>query len=325
MAYQGAGGNRRARDPARGYPPRPVNLPKPVSPPRPVDPPRPVKKYPETGWLVPGQDEDILADGRPQPDDQPGGGGGRRGAGAGGGRRRRVVLAVLGLLIVVGGGAAGYKFLHKNQATNPATSGALRLPTSNPTAQSTFYSDKLGKWQHIGSRKQDPAPLTVAELYPPAFGLAGKQYLRAATSADQNCGQAVYGTDLQTEFQSGTCSQVVRATYVSGDQKIMGTIGVVNLSSVYWSQQAARQTSTAGEFVAPLAASRGITKNILNGTGLTFAEVKGHYLILMYVEFTSLKAPSGGAQTKQLTDFSQGMLDGTANIALSTRLISGKP
>ncbi|HLK00213.1 MAG TPA: hypothetical protein VKU39_09935 [Streptosporangiaceae bacterium] len=302
MAYQGAGGNREARDPARGYPPRPVT------------------KYPETGWLVPGQDEDVLTDGRSQPAT-----GGRRGGGRAGGRRRGVVLAVLGLLVVAGGGAAGYKFLHKNSATNPATSGALRLPTSNPTAQSTFYSDKLGKWQHIGSRKQDPAPLTVAELYPPAFGLAGKQYLRAATSADQNCGQAVYGTDLQTEFQSGTCSQVVRATYVSGDQKIMGTIGVVNLSSVYWSQQAARQTSTAGEFVAPLAASRGISKNILNGTGLTFAEVKGHYLILMYVEFTSLKAPSGGAQAKQLTDFSQGMLDGSANIALSTRLISGKP
>jgi hypothetical protein len=234
------------------------------------------------------------------------------------------VFVAAGLLVLAGVAAAGYKFLHKSPV-NPITSGALKLPSSNPTAQSSYYSAKLGKWQHIGSRKQDPALLTVSELYPPAFMLTGKQYQRTAVSMDQSCGLAVFGSQLQSAFQSGNCSQVVRATYLSGDRKIMGTIGVANLSSSYWSQQAAKATSVDGEFIAPLSAATGVTKNILNGTGLTFTVIKGHYLILMYVEFTSLKAPSGDAQKQELVDFSQGMLDGSANIALSTRMISGHP
>jgi hypothetical protein len=289
-----------------------------------------MRVYPETDWLVPGQD---IADSRETRQDRGGtgrGGSGRDDDGRGGGDgprghgRRTLALVAVGLLLVAGAGAAGYKLLHKNR-TNPITSGAFRLPSSNPTAQSSFYSAKLGKWQHIASRKEDPAALTVGELYPPVFMLNGKQYQRTAASLDATCGLAVFGDLLQAAFQSGTCTQVVRATYLSGDQKVMGTIGVANLSSVYWSTQAAKATTSTNELIAPLSASKGVTKNILNGTGLTFTVIKGHYLILMYVEFTSLKAPSGTAQTQQLVDFSQEMLNGSANIALSTRLYTGKP
>src|SRR5579859_4373495 len=265
------------RDPARGYPPR-----APREPSRDLarEPSRePARSYPETDWLVPGLD--LSGDTHTTPPDRNsrlrrGGGGRARGSGTygadgGGGRRggrgrRGLVLGAIGIVVLAGGGAAGYKVLHKTSAA-PTLTAIPHLPTSDPTAQSTYYLPKLGKWQHIGTRKLDPSPLSVTELYPPAFGLAGKQYQRAVFSMDQSCGLAVIGSQLQAAFQSGDCSQVVRATYVSGDQKVMGTIGVINLSSAYWSEQAAKVANGTDELIAPLAASKGATKTILNGTG----------------------------------------------------------
>ncbi len=55
------------------------------------------------------------------------------------------------------------------------------------------------------------------------------------------------------------------------------------------------------------------------------AEIKGHYLILMWAEFTSLKSPSTSAQRQQLEQFADNLLTGSANINLSTRMLTGKP
>ena len=55
------------------------------------------------------------------------------------------------------------------------------------------------------------------------------------------------------------------------------------------------------------------------------AEVKGHYLILMWAEFTDLKSPSGPAQRQALEQFAANLVPGSANINLSTRMLTGKP
>ena len=55
------------------------------------------------------------------------------------------------------------------------------------------------------------------------------------------------------------------------------------------------------------------------------AEIKGHYLILMWAEFTSLKSPSTSAQRQQLEQFAANLVTGSANINLSTRMLTGKP
>ena len=76
---------------------------------------------------------------------------------------------------------------------------------------------------------------------------------------------------------------------------------------------------------APLTGKKGPTSKLGSGTGVVLAEIKGHYLILMWAEFTSLKSPSTAAQRSQLEQFAATLVTGSANINLSTRMLTGKP
>ncbi|HEX6524939.1 MAG TPA: hypothetical protein VF070_33780 [Streptosporangiaceae bacterium] len=328
-----------ARDPVRGFPPgrshtQPNGYPPETAHPQDDGYPEgnghaygngyaqgngysPVSGYRPSEWRGAANDDDSLADGPPA------------GAPSGRGIRRllraRVVLSAAAVLVLAAGGATAYHFATRHHSTviHPGTS--LKLPATNPTAGSPYFSAKLGKWQHISTRKLDSTPLSVAELFPPAFQLPdGGQFNRAAASVNKDCTLAVFGQDLQTAFQSPKCTQVLRASYVSGNGKMMGTIGVVNLGTANDAQQAGK-LSGPDELIAPLAASRGPAKNLLNGTGMVYAVAKGHYLILMYVEFTNTKAPSSNAQKLQLVNFAQDMFKGSASISLSHRMLYGKP
>ena len=249
---------------------------------------------------------------------------GSPGAGSPGPRRRssRVAwLAVAVALVVAAGAFAGYKFLYEPRVNAPV-SPSLRLPTNAPG--SPGFDQALGKWQHIGSRSQDPSPLTLAELFPPQFELDGSSYVRTAAAVSKDCTQAVFGANLQAALQAGHCTQVLRASYVSGSGTMMGTVGVANLIGSNAAQKAGQTTGTQ-EIIAPLAAQKGPTSKLGNGTGVVQAEIKGHYLILMWAEFTSLKSPSTSAQRQQLEQFAASLVTGSANINLSTRMLTGKP
>ena len=251
----------------------------------------------------------------------------RRGAGTAGstGSRRRssrvAWLATAAVLIVAAGGYAAYKYLYEARVNAPVPS-TLRLTTNAPS--SPGYDPALGKWQHIGTRAQDPEPLTLQELFPPQFELDGSSYVRTAAATTKNCSLAVFGSNLQAALQAGRCTQVLRASYISGNGAMMGTIGVANLASSADAQNAGRVTGPQ-EIIAPLAAQKGPTSKLGNGTGVVQAEIKGHYLILMWAEFTSLKSPSTAAQRQQLEQFADNLLTGSANIDLSTRMLTGKP
>jgi hypothetical protein len=238
--------------------------------------------------------------------------------------RRPAVLGTVAVLVLAALGAGGYyKFVYEPRSATARADRSLKLPAPGATAGSPSSAAKLS-WQHIDTRKQDPTPISLDELFPPAFSLAGSEYLKATASLTSTCGLAVFGDLIQAALQAGGCSQVARASYVSGDGKIMGTIGVANLSSAYRAGQAAK-TASATELVAPLAASRGPTKKLLTGTGLAYAEVKGHYLILFYAEFTSTKTPATAAEKQELVAFCNGMFSGSADIPLSRRMLYGKP
>jgi hypothetical protein len=255
---------------------------------------------------------------------QKGRAGGAGGAGGRKGRRSRMALATVAALVAVAaGGFAGYKLLYQPRANAPVP-GSFRLPTNAPgSAGSPAFDKALGKWQHIGTRSQDPAPLTIAELYPPQFVLHGSSYVRTAASTTKTCSLAVFGADLQAALQSGHCSQVLRGSYVSGDGKMMGTIGVANLISASAAQKAGRVTGPQ-EIIAPLSSRGGATKKLGTGTGVIQAEIKGHYLILMYAEFTSLKSPSSDAASQRLEQFLANLVTGSVNINLSSRMLGGK-
>ncbi len=233
--------------------------------------------------------------------------------------RSRSSLAAAVVVVLAAAGFASYRFLYEPRVNAPVP--PLRLPTTAPG--SPGFDKALGPWQHIGTRTEDPQPLTIAGLYPPQFALNGASYVRTAASVTKTCSLAVYGADLQAALQSGHCTQVLRASYLSGDGTMMGTVGVINLISSSAAQKAGH-VSGPQEIIAPLSGKKGATKKLGSGTGVVQAEVKGHYLILMWAEFTNLKSPSGTAQRQALEQFAANLVVGSANINLSTRMLTGK-
>jgi hypothetical protein len=307
------------RTPVRGFPPPASGYQPPPTPPQGLptldddDPVPPASITPASGGRRAARAAGSPGAGSP--------GAGPSGAGPSGRRRRssRVAWLALAVALVVAAGAfAGYKFLYEPRVNAPV-SASLRLPTNAPG--SPGFDQALGKWQHIGSRSQDPSPLTLAELFPPQFELDGSSYVRTAADVSKDCTQAVFGANLQAALQAGHCTQVLRASYISGT--MMGTVGVANLIGSNAASKAGQTTGTQ-EIIAPLAAQKGPTSKLGNGTGVVQAEIKGHYLILMWAEFTSLKSPSTSAQRQQLEQFAASLVTGSANINLSTRMLTGK-
>ena len=247
-----------------------------------------------------------------------------------GGKRRKRLLLLSALAVVVVGvlGVAAYTFVFKPKPSaggSPVT--AAPLPTTgSATAATAACAKQFGSFCHIELRTDDPTPLTLTELFPPQFQneTDHNSFLRVVTRLDKTCANAVIGQDLISALQSGKCTQVLRASFVSGDHTIMGTIGVVNLNTTHVAHQAGKVVG-ANDFVAPLSSSKGLGSQLGKGTGVVEAEFKGHYLILTWAEFANTKAPTTKAQDQQLEQFETDLVAGTANIPLSQRMVNGAP
>jgi hypothetical protein len=251
---------------------------------------------------------------------RPAGQGGRRG-------RRPLGLAALAVVAVLVAGAAAYVFLLKpdSGANNANTGGSLPTAGAQPSPQACVKV--YGTYCHIETRADDPTPLTAAELFPPVVnnetkGQVTSSFTLATTKVDKNCANAVIGSNLISELQTGDCTQVLRASYVSGDGKIMGTIGVINLETTTKAHYAGKVVDE-DDFIAPLAAGKGVAKKLGQGTGVVEAEFKGHYLILTWSEFVNGTTPSTTAQDNELEQFSTDLVAGTVNGPLSQRMVNG--
>jgi hypothetical protein len=207
--------------------------------------------------------------------------------------------------------AAGYVFVLKPKPAPVNSTSAGPLPSPGSTSAATAACVKqFGQYCHITERTDDPAPLTLAELFPPGFVNETDHvaFTLAGTKLDTTCSNAVIGQDLISALQSDKCTQVLRASYYSGDGKMMGTIGVANLASI-----------------DPLSTAKGVTSKLGKGTGIVEAEYKGHYLIMIWAEFTSTNSPANNTQAQQLQQFGSDLIAGTANISLSQRMLYGHP
>jgi hypothetical protein len=265
-----------------------------------------------------------------------GAGGGRRGSGGrgpgrgGGGvglgplRGRRLLIAVLAVIAVGIVAAAAYVFVLKpsSPASAPSATGPLPTASSDPSQQACEKT--LGTYCHIEAATDDPTPLTAAGLYPVAFTNETDKisYSEVSSKTDTKCSSAVIGPDLIKALTSGKCTQVVRGSYVSGDNKIMGTIGVVNLATTNQAHYAGKVVGQK-DFIAPLTAAKGVASKLGKGTGVVEAEYKGHYLILTWSEFVNGADPKTTAQDKQLEQFGNDLVAGTANVTLSQRMVNG--
>ncbi len=212
---------------------------------------------------------------------------------------------------------------YEHFSAGPPSASGSPSPARKATA-SASPSVSLGTWRHIASQADDPTPLTLTELFPASYGTgvtAGARTVDQGSGA--NCAAMVIGAQLQTALRKAGCTQVMRASYLSSGQKIMGTIGVLNLSTVAAAQDAGKAAGAA-DFIKQLPGPNGPTSKLAQGTGLEEAQYRGHYLILTWAEFTNLAAPSVAGQ-KQLDAFSRELVDDTANISLTSRMVFGKP
>ena len=235
-------------------------------------------------------------------------------------KRRRVALA--GVCVPAVAALATLAYLH-----HPGASAGTKDPSSpSPSAAASAKTSPpaLGRWQHIGTRAEDPAPLALSQLFPAKFPADGTNFTRTAQQASTKCPREVFGKRLQATVGKHSCSQVMRASYLSTGHKLMGTIGVLNLRTASDASAVGKVTGS-GEFIAQLTAHSGPTHNLAKGTGLEEAEVKGHYLIMTWVEFTTLHAPKTAAQKTQLRTFSADLINQTANVSLTSRMVTGSP
>jgi hypothetical protein len=182
----------------------------------------------------------------------------------------------------------------------------------------------LGQYGHIATRKSDPAPLTMSGLYPVSFTAGGSTVARTAESKGTDCAAELVGSRIQTAIGSAGCSQVVRATYLAAGPGVMGTIGVLNLSTAKAATTVAR-SADANDFISQLPGKHGSTTKIGQGTGIEEAAAKGHYLILIWAEYTSLRKPRTPAQLATVEQFMNELLQNTANVDLTHRMLTGTP
>ena len=152
--------------------------------------------------------------------------------------RRRVVVA--GVCLPAIAVIAAMAYVH-----HPAGSVAGSSPGSHAAqaaASVSHPSSSLGPWQHIGTRAADRAPLTLSQLFPAQFTVGTASYTRTAQLGSTHCPRAVFGTRLQAAVRKYGCSQVMRASYLASAQKLMGTIGVLNLGNSAGASRVGRVT-----------------------------------------------------------------------------------
>lgn len=263
--------------------------------------------------------------------DGPHAGGAGRGPGKGSGGRaagplrgKRLLFAALGVVAVGILGAAAYVFVLKPSSPASNSNGSRALPSSGAQPSQQACVQQLGTYCHIEAATDDPTPLTTGELFPPAFTNEKDKasYSLVSTKKDTTCGNAVIGSALVKALKTGKCTQVLRGSYVSGDNKVMGTIGVINLSTTNEAHYAGKVVGQ-NDFIAPLTSKKGVASKLGNGTGVVEAEFKGHYLILTWSEFVDGTDPKTKTQDTQLEQFSNDLVSGTANIDLSQRMVTG--
>jgi hypothetical protein len=242
-------------------------------------------------------------------------------------RRKRpasVKLAITVALLFVLTAAATLAYTVLHTAPKPQPPPATAHSGQPNVTPSVSQSPSLGPYGHIASRKSDSQPLTVAQLFPASFTIGGQTVTRAASTLRRHCGGAVSGTGLQSAVSSARCDQAARATYLARSKGLMGTIGVLNLATAARAAKAVR-AANASDYVTQLKGKHGPTRRIGDGTGIEEALAKGHYLILIWAEFTNLHKPRGAAQRRKVEAFMTEMLQHTANVSLATRMLTGSP
>ncbi|GAA4501126.1 hypothetical protein GCM10023191_050650 [Actinoallomurus oryzae] len=163
-----------------------------------------------------------------------------------------IIIVIVAALILVGGVLGGAYYLAASGADDDSASSSPSAKTSSssstggPPAASgvskpvTYNSMKSWSlWDSLNTATKDSKPLTLEEVFADPEAKAYKDSsdntvfnLQGSGRLDTNCTGTVTGAALQTALQGYGCTQVVRAAYVSADQKWVGQIAIFNLKDV---------------------------------------------------------------------------------------------
>ncbi len=139
------------------------------------------------------------------------GGGRPAGQASPGGRRPRTLALALGTaFVVVVAAAAAYFLVLKPNSTTPNPNAGGRLPSAGASPSNQACVQQSAPTATSRLRTLDPAPLTLAELYPPVVnneangnGHITSSFTLETTKLDTSCSSAVIGQTLITALKAG--------------------------------------------------------------------------------------------------------------------------
>jgi hypothetical protein len=164
-----------------------------------------------------------------------------------------VLVLILAGLVLVGGVLGGAYYVAasgddsgstsaRSTPSAAASTSAGRAPVSSSGQNKPGYYNTMKSWSlwnTLNTAAQDSKPMTLGEVFNDPQSKAEKDTsdgtvfnLQGTGRLDTDCGGTVWGPALKTALQSYGCTQVVRAAYVSADQRWTGQLAIFNLKDV---------------------------------------------------------------------------------------------
>jgi hypothetical protein len=237
-------------------------------------------------------------------------------------RSRRPIYIAVGALAVLIAGGIGLSMLASSDPQATAGTASPSAAAPNAPAPNT-PNDKFG---FATARKTDPLPLTLNEVFKnKKVKIGGQSYLMTTRRADKKCGDAVVGSKLQKALTGGKCNQLLRASFRDTTGKIIGTVGVANLST---STGAAKVVSAGTgkereEYIKPLPGKDTVTKFLGTGEAFVGEWRHGHYVVMVWFQYKDGHLPKK-TEVKKLNQAAFGAADATVTPALEGRSLTGK-
>jgi hypothetical protein len=172
-------------------------------------------------------------------------------------------------------------------------------------------------------RKTDPDPISVKEIFgkKKKLTVSGRGYEMTITSKDKKCTDGALGDSLHKALKAAKCNQFLRASFRDKAGKVIGTVGVANLTS---SKQASKVAKSGNKenYVKPLQGKDSVTKFLGSGSGGARVTTYGHYAILVWFQNKDGTKPDSKG-SKRISQAIDDLTKATVYVALDHRALSG--
>jgi hypothetical protein len=218
---------------------------------------------------------------------------------------RRALLAgvgVLGVFLLGGTGVLAYTTLSggsdgEHPAVTPPPPAATRSATASPKPKP---KPKKPAPVDIRDEKKDPKPLVTGEIFPHrTIKLAGHTFVRVRAVINDHCDLTANGP-FADELMRQHCRRVVRATFVSKDEKLAVTTGIAVMPT-----DAAASAALKTQDPAHYEWFRGMrapgAPEIDKAGGYATSTLRGRYIVYAYATYADGHKPKAGDKTLKAT------------------------